>query len=113
MNNQRGIIIHQEEGKSEPVQSKFAHNVYWNNETDTENCVRGSDAIEAQPEFIDAANGNFLKHHPGKGDTCIGNQFVLVVAKQMKCFFIFLIRIEVWTVLFDNENLLPQSKCIM
>lgn len=58
-NNERGIIIHQEEGKSDPVQSKMAHNVYWKNKTDVENIEKGDGAMDAQPDFIDAANGNY------------------------------------------------------
>ena len=56
--NPRGIIIHQEEGKSDPVKSKFGKNLFWKNQTNTENC-ECPDAVESEPGFIDAANGNF------------------------------------------------------
>jgi bla regulator protein BlaR1 len=57
--NERGVIVHQEEGKSDPVQSKLASNVYWKNKTDVENIEKGDGAINAQPDFVDAANGNY------------------------------------------------------
>ena len=43
----------------DPVRSKWANNVYWNNKADTENCDKGDGAIGAQPDFIDAAGGNY------------------------------------------------------
>lgn len=57
-NNPRGIIIHQDEGKSDPVQSKFGKNVFWKNQTNMENC-ECPDAIEQEPDFVEPANGNF------------------------------------------------------
>ena len=57
-NNLRGIIIHQEEGKSDPVQSKFDENIFWKNQTNTENC-ECPDAIEQEPDFVESGNGNF------------------------------------------------------
>ena len=59
MNNTRGIIVQQKEGQVDPVRSKWANNVYWNNKADTENCDKGDGAIGAQPDFIDAAGGNY------------------------------------------------------
>ena len=67
MNNLRGIIVHQEEGKSDPIQSKFARNMYWKNQTDVENCEKGDGAMDTEPEFIDAANGNFKLSNPEYG----------------------------------------------
>jgi beta-lactamase regulating signal transducer with metallopeptidase domain len=56
--NPRGIIIHQDEGKSDPVKSKFGKNVFWNNQTDMENC-ESTDMIELEPDFIEPGSGNF------------------------------------------------------
>lgn len=58
MDNVRGVIIQQKEGEVDPVLSKIGKNVLWNNTTDTENC-RSEDTIRQQPDFVDAAGGNF------------------------------------------------------
>ncbi len=56
--NPRGIIIHQEEGKSDPIRSKFGKNVFWKNQADLENCD-SPDAVIVEPEFVEPGNGNF------------------------------------------------------
>lgn len=56
--NVRGIIVHQEEGKADPVKSKFDKNVFWNNQTDTESC-EGTDMVNQEPDFVEPDNGNF------------------------------------------------------
>jgi hypothetical protein len=61
--NQRGISIQQEEGKSDPIKSKFGKNVFWKNQTDTENC-ECPDMIELEPDFIEPGNGNFTLADP-------------------------------------------------
>ncbi len=62
-NNPRGIIIHQKDGESDPVKSKFGKNVLWKNQTDTENC-ECPDAIAREPDFIEPGNGNFKLADP-------------------------------------------------
>lgn len=56
--NVRGIIVHQDEGKTDPVKSKFGKNIFWKNQTDTENC-EGGDKVVQEPDFIEPGNGNF------------------------------------------------------
>ncbi len=55
--------IHQEEGKSDPIRSKFGKNVFWKNQTNTENC-ESPDMIEQEPGFIEPGNGNFKLADP-------------------------------------------------
>ena len=61
--NPRGIIIHQEEGKSNPIQSKLGVNVFWKNQADTENC-ESPDMLNQEPDFIEPGNGNFKLADP-------------------------------------------------
>ena len=56
--NPRGIIVHQEEGKSDPVRSQIGKNLLWKNQTDFENCD-SPDTIIQEPDFIEPGNGNF------------------------------------------------------
>lgn len=61
--NVRGVIVHQEEGKIDPVKSQLTKNVFWENQTDTENC-EGGDMVNQEPDFIEPANGNFTLTDP-------------------------------------------------
>lgn len=61
--NLRGIIVHQEEGKSDPVQSKIGPNVFWKNQTDLENC-ECPEALAQEPDFIEPGTGNFSLADP-------------------------------------------------
>lgn len=54
----RGVIVHQEEGKSDPVRSQIGKNLLWKNQTDFENCD-SPDTIKQEPDFIEPGNGNF------------------------------------------------------
>lgn len=61
--NERGIIVHQEEGKTDPVKSRLAKNVFWNNTTDIEN-IEGDDTVTQEPDFVEPAKGNFTLTDP-------------------------------------------------
>jgi hypothetical protein len=61
--NPRGIVVHQEEGKSDPVKSEFGRNVFWKNQTDFENCD-SPDAIIQETDFVEPGNGNFKLADP-------------------------------------------------
>jgi len=67
--NPRGIIIHQEESKSDPIRPKFGKNVFWKNQTNieiqtTDLSDESIEMIEAEPDFIEPDNGNFTLADP-------------------------------------------------
>ncbi|MBN2270025.1 MAG: right-handed parallel beta-helix repeat-containing protein [Sedimentisphaerales bacterium] len=60
--NQRGCIVFEEGGKGA---NSLSRNLFWQNEADTENLDKPTDAIDADPCFADAKAGDFsLKPGP-------------------------------------------------
>ena len=68
--NERGIIVQQEEGATELIKSEFKKNVFWNNQTNivlqTTDVydMEKDEIIEIQPDFIEPENGNFTLTDP-------------------------------------------------
>lgn len=77
-NNARGIMLHVQEGQPDAIQSEITANVFWNNTSDTEN-VQSPDAIRKEPDFVDAANGNF---------TLTDSEFARMGLKDSKALFL-------------------------